>query len=70
MVPPGAVEAFKKKMTDAKVDYTVIMYPGAKHAFTNPDADSHKMDALKYDKKADEDSFEKATKFLSETLGK
>jgi dienelactone hydrolase len=34
-----------------------VTYPGAKHGFTNPDAGSHGMDALAYDKDADETSW-------------
>jgi dienelactone hydrolase len=33
------IEQFKKEMTDAKVDLTFKSYPGAKHSFTNPEAD-------------------------------
>ena len=35
---PEQIEAFKKEMTDAKVDFQFINYPGAVHSFTNPDA--------------------------------
>jgi len=35
---PEAIEAFKKEMTDAKVDFQFINYPGAVHSFTNPEA--------------------------------
>ncbi|HEX9654433.1 MAG TPA: dienelactone hydrolase family protein [bacterium] len=38
-VPPDQVEAFKKEMDEAGADYTFIAYEGAKHSFTNPDAD-------------------------------
>jgi len=68
MVPPAAVEAFKKKMTDAKVDYTVIMYPGAKHAFTNPDADKAGMPALAYNADADAKSFAAMLEFFKTAL--
>ncbi len=36
--PPDVVEAFKKEMDAAGADYKVIVYPGALHSFTNPDA--------------------------------
>ncbi|HEY6676724.1 MAG TPA: dienelactone hydrolase family protein [Terrimicrobium sp.] len=38
-IPPETVEAFKKEMKDAGGDLKFISYPGAKHGFTNPDAD-------------------------------
>jgi len=37
-VKPDSIEAFKKEMDGAKVDYKFINYPGAVHAFTNPEA--------------------------------
>ncbi|MGE0798077.1 MAG: dienelactone hydrolase family protein, partial [Lautropia sp.] len=37
-IKPDTVDTFKKEMESAKVDYRYIDYPGAVHAFTNPDA--------------------------------
>ncbi len=37
-VPAKQVEAFKKEMDAAGADYEVVVYDGAKHGFTNPDA--------------------------------
>ncbi|MGH2646025.1 MAG: dienelactone hydrolase family protein, partial [Ginsengibacter sp.] len=37
-VTPQAVDAFKKSMDSAGVDYNFKAYPNATHAFTNPDA--------------------------------
>ncbi|MEP7237209.1 MAG: dienelactone hydrolase family protein [Ferruginibacter sp.] len=37
-VTPGEVEAFKKQMDSIHADYTFKSYPGATHAFTNPNA--------------------------------
>lgn len=39
-IPLDDVNAFKEEMVAADVDYRFIAYPGAVHAFTNPDADS------------------------------
>src|SRR5947207_9678403 len=39
MVPATAVAAFEQEMKAAGASYRLIRYPGAKHAFTNPDAD-------------------------------
>ncbi len=38
--PPPAVSRFKMLMDSLKADYKFIDYPGAKHAFTNREADS------------------------------
>ena len=37
-VKPEEVAAFKKQMDSIKADYTFKSYPGATHAFSNPDA--------------------------------
>lgn len=37
-VPENDVNAFKKSMDSINADYTFKVYPGASHAFTNPEA--------------------------------
>ena len=37
-IKPQAIDDFKQEMTNAKVDFEFISYPGAVHAFTNPEA--------------------------------
>ena len=66
-VPAEAVAAFKKEMTDAKVDFKVVSYPGAVHAFTNPEATQlgKKFNLpLAYNAKADKESWEEMKKFF------
>ena len=58
MVPAEQIAAFKKEMQAAGVKAEVIVHPGAKHSFTNPDADKAGMDALGYSAEADRKSFE------------
>jgi dienelactone hydrolase len=61
LVPPEAVETFKKEMADAKADYKVTVYPGALHSFTSPDATKlgKKFNLpMAYDKKADKASWQ------------
>jgi dienelactone hydrolase len=63
-----AVDAFKKEMDAAKVDYKFVDYPGAVHAFTNPAADAKGKQfnlPLKYDEKADRESKAEMLKFFS-----
>ena len=69
MVKAEHVTAFKKEMINAKVDYQLVNYPGAKHAFTNPGADElgKKFNLpLAYDKHADKDSWQKMQTFFKE----
>lgn len=67
-VKPEQIAAFKKEMDDAKVDYQFISYEGAKHSFTNPQADTlgAKFNLpLAYSKQADEESWTEMQKFFN-----
>jgi dienelactone hydrolase len=44
-------------MTAAGATFEVVSYPGAKHSFTNPDADKAGMAALGYNADADRQSW-------------
>lgn len=68
---PEQIEAFKGEMKAAGADYRFIVYPGAMHAFTNPDATANGKKfniPLAYNKKADKESWAEMKKFLRETL--
>jgi dienelactone hydrolase len=69
MVDASEREAFVKEMEDAKVDYQMVLYSGAVHAFTNPGADTHGIPGVKYDKKADERSWRAMQELFAETIG-
>jgi len=58
----------KKEMDAAKVDYRYISYPGAVHAFTNPEATAlgRKFDIpIAYNAEADRKSMAEATSFFA-----
>ena len=65
-VPPEQVEGFKREMQAAGAHFDVVTYPGAKHGFTNPDADKVGMPGLAYNAAADKESFEALLKMLKE----
>jgi dienelactone hydrolase len=69
MVPPHAVQAFEEEMKNAGANVKVIMYPNAKHSFTNPDADKSGVEGLAYDREADRESWTAAMKFLHQVFG-
>ncbi|MEY4576990.1 MAG: hypothetical protein RL701_1693 [Pseudomonadota bacterium] len=69
MITHEQVEAFKKEMDAAHVRYEVIEYPGAKHGFTNPEADKAGLPGLGYNAQADEASFAVFLKVLKEQVG-
>jgi dienelactone hydrolase len=69
--PQQAIDAFKKEMTDAKVDFQFTNYSGAVHSFTNPDATElgKKFNLpLAYNEKADKESWADMTKFFAEVF--
>lgn len=43
MGPPDKVLAFEQEMTEAKADWQMHVYGGAKHAFTNPQANDKEL---------------------------
>jgi dienelactone hydrolase len=64
-------DTFKKDLDAAKADYKVITYPGAVHAFTNPEATAmgEKFNLpLKYDAKVNEQAETEAAKFFAANL--
>ena len=69
MATASVVDAFKKEMDAAGARYQVISYPGARHAFTNPDAGKAGMDALAYNADADKKSWAEMLKLFSSVFG-
>ncbi|HVT87854.1 MAG TPA: dienelactone hydrolase family protein [Tepidisphaeraceae bacterium] len=69
-VPAAAVQSFEDEMRKAGADWQFINYSSAHHAFTNPDADSHKIPNISYNKAADERSWRAMKDFLTELFGK
>ena len=58
-------------MDDAGVKYEMVLYPDAKHAFTNPDADKYAKEfniPIGYNEKADKESWEKMKEFFKTYL--
>lgn len=72
-IKPDSVEAFKKEMEAAKADYRYIDYPGAVHAFTNPEATAKGKQfnlPLAYHPEADRQSKSEAARFFREVFGR
>lgn len=66
-------DTLKKDLDAAKADYRIVEYPGAVHAFTNPEATAmgEKFNLpLKYDAKVDQESKTEAAKFFAAGLAK
>jgi dienelactone hydrolase len=69
-IQPSAIKSFRDALDGAGVKYEFIAYPGARHSFTVPDADSHGNPGMKYDKAADEASWKQMQELFAEKLGK
>lgn len=65
-VPPAEVAAFQEEMRNARADWQLILYGGAVHSFTNPDAGSDPSRGIAYNPAADRRSWEAMTAFLRE----
>jgi dienelactone hydrolase len=62
------IVSFQGALNAAGVDWQIIVYGGARHSFTNPDADLHGMENLRYHKIADQRSWQDMQRFLKEIL--
>ncbi len=70
-VPEEQVDAFKREMDAAHADYEIVVYPGAKHSFTNPDADRLGQEnnlPIAYNKEADVKSWAQMKEFLKDVF--
>ncbi|MDB6025037.1 MAG: Dienelactone hydrolase [Verrucomicrobiales bacterium] len=65
-VPAKEVEGFEKEMRDAKVDWQLVAYGGAVHAFTDWNAGSDNSKGVAYNEKADKRSWEAMKQFFAE----
>jgi len=66
-------DALRKDFDAAKAEYRVIEYPGATHAFTNPEATALGQRfnlPLRYDAQVDRDAKAEASKFFDANLKK
>ncbi len=64
------IEKCQAALEEARADWQMIFYSGAKHSFTNPGAGQAGLDGLKYDKNADQRSWRHMQDFFNEIFGK
>lgn len=72
MAPAADIDAFKKEMKAAGANYQVDVYPGAKHGFTNPEADNvaRRFEMpVGYNADADKKSWQAMQKFFKQVFG-
>ncbi|MGE5184637.1 MAG: dienelactone hydrolase family protein [Acidobacteriota bacterium] len=67
---PADVEAFKKELADAHVDWQLVEYGGAAHCFTDRTAGNDPSTGCAYDAAADARSWTAMRAFFAELFGK
>jgi len=65
-VPEARADEFRKALQAAGADWQMIYYAGAKHSFTNPDADAKGIAAIGYQAEADRRSWAHMRTFFDE----
>jgi len=68
-VPATDVAAFEQEMRAAGVDWQLVSYGGAVHAFTDPGAGSDPSKGAAYNAAADRRSWQAMKSFFTEILG-
>jgi len=69
MAPMDVLAKFEEGLKAGGVDYQVIVYGHAVHAFTNPAADSHHLPGIAYNAEADHRSWQAMKDFFTEIFG-
>lgn len=67
-VTPEVIGNFRDKLDAAGADWELVVYGGVRHGFTNPGADKHGIENIKYDAVADARSWARTQAFLEEVL--
>ena len=69
-IPAEARDAFARMLGEAKVDYTMTVYGGVVHSFTDPDCGRlGRPEFARYDAKADRRSWAQMSEMLAEVFG-
>lgn len=70
LAPVAEVEKMTQSLDAAGADWSLAVYGGAVHAFSNPDADSFKIPGIAYNEKAARRSWDEMQRFFQEKFGK
>jgi dienelactone hydrolase len=66
---PDDMKAFEQQLKDNHVDYAIVSYGGAVHAFSDPGVDALNMPGAKYNAAADKRSWQAMRDFFTEIFG-
>ena len=67
---PDDMKAFEQQLRDNNVDYRIVMYGHAVHAFTDPGVDALHQSGAKYNAAADKRSWQAMQDFFAEIFAK
>jgi dienelactone hydrolase len=67
---PEDMQAFEQQLRDNNVDYQIVSYGHAVHAFTDPGVDALHLDGAKYNAEADHRSWQAMQDFFNEIFAK
>lgn len=67
---PEDMKAFEQQLRDNNVDYQIVSYGHAVHAFTDKDVDAFNQPGAKYNTEADKRSWKAMRDFFAEIFGK
>ena len=65
-IPAEQIDKFRGALSQSSADWQMIYYAGARHSFTNPGADQRGIENIKYDKRADQRSWNHMKTFFAE----
>ena len=69
-IPAEQIQKCQRGLEEAKADWQMVFYSGARHSFTNPAADQAGIEGLHYDKSADARSWQHMQDFFKEIFSK
>ncbi|HEX4138945.1 MAG TPA: dienelactone hydrolase family protein [Candidatus Methylacidiphilales bacterium] len=67
---PGDMKAFEQQLRENNVDYQIVFYGHAVHAFTDPGVDALNLPGAKYNAAADKRSWQAMQDFFAEIFAK
>jgi dienelactone hydrolase len=67
---PDDMKAFEQQLRDNNIDYQIVMYGHAVHAFTDPGVDALNLPGAKYNADADRRSWQAMRDFFTEIFAK
>jgi dienelactone hydrolase len=69
-ITPETIDGMRKALDAAKVDWYMVSYANAVHAFSNPDADKYNIPGIGYNKKAADRSWDEMARLFHAQFGK